>query len=667
MTLASLEDSATSGDSSAITTSAPMPFSPKSGPKAIVCHTVLDAVKNKQCRPDILCKMLQTGFDVNYKDGSGNTALHHACWEGYNSKVAVLLEYGAEMVCNGYQETPVHWAMKSNNMKAINLMLDKHGIGILTQKDISGFGCFLLSAQEDKPNIMEWLYLKGVSLEEQDYVGRTALHWSAYKGNARVVQWLLSRSANIAHRDNEGMTPMHWAATRNQQDVVDMLLDVGGVLLLDIPDAEDDTPIDLARRKNNRQLLFNLLKSRLCHRWLGRPYIFKNSLAYLFWILIAWNVFMSCWTLRSITSAKDVFFFFVALSICSAFWCVSSFSDPGWVTANTILPQTLAILATKFDVEQPVETEYAVHYESGGYMRAPTEENVNTNTPRTPSKQQSKLQQQILLAATEELSNADVSTSAEDLQNSELQADESLLNERMERALEKVGDARRETLTHQGLSEYLDLSDKGEWKKICIVCRRVKEMRQHHCRECGRCMHRLDHHCPWIDNCVAKGNQRSFYCFIWSLFLTILYFYYISARGLYNEYQHFSFKDLQQHGLRVQLSTMHVFLLFTFALNFVWLGFVGLLILRHTVYMLVNLTTCEAMLRPAHVQRRFRRSASDFDRSQFWYLEGFGPIRALRNVVMYWMASDLYDAEDFRVAGNDAEEGLMLEMASYEI
>jgi len=31
---------------------------------------------------------------------------------------------------------------------------------------------------------------------------------------------------------------------------------------------------------------------------------------------------------------------------------------------------------------------------------------------------------------------------------------------------------------------------------------------------------------------------------------------------------------------------------------------------------------------------------------------------------MYWMASDLYDAEDFRV--NDAEEGLMLEM-SYEI
>merc|ERR1711865_925098 len=88
------------------------------------------------------------------------------------------------------------------------------------------------------------------------------------------------------------------------------------------------------------------------------------------------------------------------------------------------------------------------------------------------------------------------------------------------------GRARVETLLAQGCGEYLQLLEKGDFKRVCVVCRARREMRSHHCKECGRCVQRLDHHCPWIDNCVGLGNQRSFYCFIVSLFCTIVGFYY---------------------------------------------------------------------------------------------------------------------------------------------
>merc|ERR1719506_3469568 len=92
-----------------------------------------------------------------------------------------------------------------------------------------------------------------------------------------------------------------------------------------------------------------------------------------------------------------------------------------------------------------------------------------------------------------------------------------------------VGRVRVENMLRQGCGEYWTLLEKGDFKQVCVVCRARREMRSHHCKECGRCVQRLDHHCPWIDNCVGLGNQRSFYVFIVILFATIMYFYYVVA------------------------------------------------------------------------------------------------------------------------------------------
>merc|ERR1719498_953080 len=90
---------------------------------------------------------------------------------------------------------------------------------------------------------------------------------------------------------------------------------------------------------------------------------------------------------------------------------------------------------------------------------------------------------------------------------------------------DNIGRARVEKLLSEQGGEYLTLLEKGDFKQVCVVCRARRQMRSHHCKECGRCVERLDHHCPWIDNCVGLGNQRSFFCFICVLFATICSFY----------------------------------------------------------------------------------------------------------------------------------------------
>merc|ERR1719456_1465464 len=236
--------------------------------------------------------MVRQGYNVNAPDMEGNTALHWASWFKLDAMVQLLLESGARQdIGNSAGETPVHWAAKSSNAVALNLMT-KDDRGLLSQRDIDGFTPFIISAQNDNAPVMEWMYLKGISVEEQDDWGRTALQWACYKGHRRTVQWLLSRSASIVHRDHEGMTAIHWAALKGHEQAAEMLMDIGAVQLLNVPDAAGDTPIGLAQRKKNRYLVMCFYKCQVFFHLFGRPHLSHNHFANLFVAFIAFNVFV---------------------------------------------------------------------------------------------------------------------------------------------------------------------------------------------------------------------------------------------------------------------------------------------------------------------------------------------------------------------------------------
>eukprot|EP00438_Fugacium_kawagutii_P026913 Skav209559 [mRNA] locus=scaffold2497:542356:566851:+ [translate_table: standard] len=140
----------------------------------------------------------------------------------------------------------------------------------------------------------------------------------------------------------------------------------------------------------------------------------------------------------------------------------------------------------------------------------------------------------------------------------------------------------------------------------------------------------MDHHCPWVDRCIGLENQRSFYVFLILLASVFLDFFYISINFLL-EAPHISPLSFAALGLILMCDVPAML-------------FVLALILRQSVYMLVNVTTYEVLVCPPHICSRFPRRGA-----KLWYLQGCSLHSCLRSVVSYWtldMSADCVDFQD---------------------
>mmetsp|Transcript_7817 Transcript_7817/g.18068 ORF Transcript_7817/g.18068 Transcript_7817/m.18068 type:complete len:681 (+) Transcript_7817:69-2111(+) len=632
----------------------------------------------QQQNTEAVMEMLAQGYRVDGQDPEGNTALHWVSWFRLDSLLNTLLERRARPDAGNHSgECPVHWAAKSSNVAALDAMT-RANRALLSLRDCDGFTSFILSAQTDNCGIMEWMYLKGVSVEEQDDYGRTALQWACYKGNKRTVQWLLSRGASIVHRDHEGMTAVHWAAFKGQEQIADMLMDVGAVELLDVPDVSGETPIALAMRKKNRYMVGVFHKCQIFYYILGRPHLSRNHFANLFMCFIIYNILVFAFIVAPGVAARNpgaVMTWSTLMGLSLLLWVQNCFADPGWLQPRTIHSQQHLLgndPARTFDADQPIESQMAhcdsllqdlagegdapevmkLEMEQNKYnyqrqllreARKRLEEGCGMGDPRSPAL--GELQPLMAQGYNESSASRQV----------QLERATATLHERERLTGETLGRARVEQLLAQGCGEYLTLVEKGDFKQVCVTCRARKKMRSHHCKEAGRCVDKMDHYCPWIDNCVGLGNQRSFYIFIVLLFVTIAYFYYAvflyAFDTVFPQISRGSFGELLQAvtsgSLGPELAPLIV--LITAAFDVIWLAFVGALVARHTAYMMVNVTTYEVLVRPSHMQRRFPKN-----RGRFWFLQGISFKSALRHCANYWTLDTSGDAADFLSSPQDS-------------
>lgn len=161
----------------------PKPASPPSG------DDLLSAAQNDHT--DLVLEMIEEGVDVNAKQGSGWTALQHACNHGNLEVVKALLDKGAEI---NHRNIPTGRA-------AIH---------------------YAAACEEDA--VLRLLIERGADIEVRNNDGETPLFDAASGGSEACVRLLIDSGCDVNAKNLRGKGAVYAAAASTQPETAELLL-----------------------------------------------------------------------------------------------------------------------------------------------------------------------------------------------------------------------------------------------------------------------------------------------------------------------------------------------------------------------------------------------------------------------------------------------------------
>lgn len=123
--------------------------------------------------------LLANGADINERDGSLWTALHHACMDAQTESVRFLLQNNASVTAvDSFGSMPLHCACYSGDLESVKMLV-----------------------------------AAGAPLGATCSQGWTPLHYASMKDRTEVVRWLVNRDDEIGmdKRNAEGKLPVDMA------------------------------------------------------------------------------------------------------------------------------------------------------------------------------------------------------------------------------------------------------------------------------------------------------------------------------------------------------------------------------------------------------------------------------------------------------------------------
>uniref|UniRef100_A0A671SIL9 Ankyrin repeat domain 52a n=1 Tax=Sinocyclocheilus anshuiensis TaxID=1608454 RepID=A0A671SIL9_9TELE len=233
--------------------------------------------------------LVGAGAEVNERDRSGCTPLHYSAAstvfcrtdrphasthknqeDGEKESflcVEHLLDNGADpSLCNTKGYSAVHYAAAHGNKQNLELLLEMC-FNTLGDKENNGSVSPLhLAVESGHWECVTVLIESGGYVDACDPVGRSVLYVASQKGHARCVELLLCQSAScllIEHRSKWG--PLHVAAANGHSECLRMLLcSEGGADLVNVKDAEGQTPLMLAVLGGHTDCVHLLLERGAC-------------------------------------------------------------------------------------------------------------------------------------------------------------------------------------------------------------------------------------------------------------------------------------------------------------------------------------------------------------------------------------------------------------------
>jgi ankyrin repeat protein len=123
--------------------------------------------------------------------------------------------------------TPLHWAVKSNNLEMVNLLIDAGAnVNAATRYKITPMS---LASSNGNAAIIERLLKAGVDANSTSEEGQTALMTAALNGKVDAIKMLLAHGAKVnAIEPYKGQTALMWAAGEGNAEAAAMLIEFGG-------------------------------------------------------------------------------------------------------------------------------------------------------------------------------------------------------------------------------------------------------------------------------------------------------------------------------------------------------------------------------------------------------------------------------------------------------
>ena len=170
--------------------------------------------------------LLRIGFDVNLKDGNGNTAVMIACKKRNYRLVKFLVNNGADInITDQYGCTCLDIAVNESEEKIARYLVErdaKWGFNHAIRMTFTHHTVIYDLIERAK------LALDlGFPVDTLDSWGRSILHWAARNGNEELIDLLLSKGADTEIKDEDYKRPVDLAMKCGHKSIVKKLLKRG--------------------------------------------------------------------------------------------------------------------------------------------------------------------------------------------------------------------------------------------------------------------------------------------------------------------------------------------------------------------------------------------------------------------------------------------------------
>jgi ankyrin repeat protein len=175
--------------------------------------------------------LIDRGANLGSRDHGGRTALHYASMEQSHGPdiMALLLNAGGEAFTNLGDEngqTALHYAAERGFIDNMRILVD-HG-GDIRTTDNYGFSPYLWAVVAGQTRATDKLLTMGADADSTSADGKSALAWAASLGWSSIAELLVNHRASMSNTQNTQMLPLREAAASGDLLTVQLILTYGG-------------------------------------------------------------------------------------------------------------------------------------------------------------------------------------------------------------------------------------------------------------------------------------------------------------------------------------------------------------------------------------------------------------------------------------------------------